>query len=129
MSEAENRSSRLTIRLSNRERTDLKGKADKLGFDESEYVRKMLGKGELKQIIIPQINRDTYQELTRLRIEMTRQGVNLNQLVKLANSQQQTPAEVNRQLTTLIFAYQQLQAKIVSYQSQVSKLNRNDRKN
>jgi hypothetical protein len=129
MSEAENRSSRLTIRLSNRERTDLKGKADKLGFDESEYVRKILGERQIKQTVIPQINRDTCQELTRLRVEMNRQGVNLNQLVKLANSQQQTPAEVNRQLTTLIEAYQQLQAKIVSYQSQVSKLNRNDREN
>ncbi len=117
----------LSVRLSESDRIKLEVKANKLGCSKSECIRIILNDPEIKQAVIPQVNRDTYQELTQLRVEMNRQGVNLNQLVKLANSQQQTPPEVNRQLTTLIEAYQQLQVSIISYQSQVLKLNSNDR--
>lgn len=129
MSETENRSSRLTIRLSDRERADLKGKADKLGFDESEYVRQILGERQIKQTVIPQVNRDTYLELTQLKIEINRQGVNFNQLVKLANSHQDIPSEMDNQLRTLIETYERLQMSLSSYQSQVLDLGKNDREN
>lgn len=126
MLETENRSSRLTIRLSQTERIDLKDKAAKLGLDESEYVRQVLGKRQIKQPVIPQINRDTYQELARLKIEITRQGVNFNQLVKLANSQQEIPSEINIQLVALLKTYQQLQETLSICQSQVLNLGKND---
>jgi len=117
MIEFENRSSKLTIRLSETERVTLRNTAEKLRLSESEYVRKILSnRGELKQVVIPQISQDACQELGRLRIELTRQGVNLNQLVKLAYYQ--TPSDTDR-LEALADIQKQLQVAINNYQSQL----------
>jgi Bacterial mobilisation protein (MobC) len=118
MMEFGNRSSKLTIRLSETERATLRNTAEKLRLTESEHVRKiLLDRGELKQIVIPQINQEACQELGRLRIELTRQGVNLNQLVKLAHYQ--TPSDTAARLEALTNIQKQLQAAINNYQSQL----------
>lgn len=128
MKEIENRSNRVTIRLTDAERSTLRSTAEKLRLGESEYVRKMLGKGEIKQIVIPKVNQDTLQELVRLQIELNRQGVNLNQLVKLLHSQQATP-EIVDEVATLAIVHKQTQAIVTTCQSELIKLHQHDRQN
>jgi hypothetical protein len=125
MMELKNRSSKLTIRLSETERVTLRNTADKLRISESEYVRKiLLNRGELKQIVIPQINQEACQELGRLRTELIRQGVNLNQLAKSVHYQ--NPFDTDR-LEALAEVQRQLQTAINNYQLQL--MNGYDRQN
>ena len=119
---------RLTIRLSNAERSAVRITAQKFRLSESEYARKKLGKGELKQILIPQVNQDTVQELAQLKMELNRQGINLNQLVKLLHSQQAAP-QIVHQLATLVEVHKQTQATVNIYQLQLIKLQQDDREN
>jgi hypothetical protein len=129
MTAPDNRSSRISIRLTEVERSKLTSAAEKNYLSESAYVRNML-RGEITQVVLPEIGRDTLQELARLRIELTRQGVNLNQLVKLVHSDRQPSTEqiVNR-LDSLIEIYQQLQATALDCQSQLIGGDRDDRQN
>jgi MobC-like protein len=127
MKEVDNRSNRVTIRLTDAERSTLRSTAQKLRLSESEYARaRILGRGEIKQIVIPQVNQDTCLQLTRLQVELNRQGVNLNQLLKLLHSQQ-AHSETTQQLATLMAAYKEAKASVDTYQSQLIKLHQYDR--
>ncbi|WP_373539684.1 hypothetical protein [Chamaesiphon sp.] len=127
MQEVDKRSNRVTIRLTDAERSTLRGNAEKLRLDESEYVRKMLGKGEIKQIVIPKVNQDTLQELVKLQIELNRQGINFNQLVKLLHSQQQVAPEIVSGVAALATVHKQTQVIVTTCHSQLIKLH--DREN
>lgn len=127
MRKLDNKSTRLTIRLSESERSNLKSKAKKFRLNEAEYVRKILDRDELQQIVIPEANQNTCHELSRLRIELNRQGINLNQLVKILHSQQM-PSQIVSQLAMLVQVNQKLQTTINSYQSQLVGSN-DDREN
>ncbi|WP_373541927.1 hypothetical protein [Chamaesiphon sp.] len=119
MTELENRSNRLTIRFTDSERTTLRTTAEKLRLSEGEYGRKrILSKGEIKQIVIPQVNQDTCLQLTRLQVELNRQGVNLNQLLKLLHSRQASSETIN-QVATLMEVYKETKATVDTYQSQL----------
>jgi MobC-like protein len=129
MTELENRSNRLTIRFTDSERTTLRTTAEKLRLSEGEYGRKrILGKGEIKQIVIPQVNQDTCLQLTRLQVELNRQGVNLNQLLKLLHSRQADSETIDR-VATLMEVYKETKATVDTYQSQLIKLHQYDREN
>lgn len=127
MTEPDNKSNRLTIRLSDAERSALRNTAEKLRLSESECVRKMLGRVEIKQIVIPRVNQDALQELVRLQIELNRQGINLNQLIKLLHSQQVSPAIVN-ELAALATVHKQTQAIVNTCQLELIRLHEYDRK-
>lgn len=112
MSELEMKLISLSVRLTKSERTLLQTKADKLGCSKSEYVRKILADREIKQTVISQVDRDAYQKLAQLKLELTRQGVNLNQIARAVNYGQAMPQELTLQLAELIRANRQSQVDI-----------------
>ena len=122
MTELEHRSNRLTIRFTVSERITIRTTADKLRLSESDYGRKrILDQGAIKQIAIPKVNQDTCLQLTRLQIELNRQGINLNQPLKLLHSQQASPEAIN-QVLTLVEVYKETKATVTTCQSQLIRL-------
>ncbi len=111
----------LSVRLKKSERADLEKKADRLRCSKSEYIRKILSDREIKQSVIPQINQDTCLQLTRLQVELNRQGNNLNQLIKLLHHQQ-APSETIERVATLMEAYKVTKESVDTYQAQLIKL-------
>ena len=101
----------LSVRLSKSERIKLEVEANKLGCSKSEYVRMIVNDREIKQSVIPQVNRHIHQELAQMKTELVRQGVNLNQIARALNAAAISP-ELILQLMELIGANHQSQADI-----------------
>ena len=73
---------RIPIRVSADEKSDLKNLAKKTGLSVSEFIRRSaLGKEIDPAIIIPEVNRATYSELSKI-------GTNLNQIAAKLNQDQ-----------------------------------------
>jgi hypothetical protein len=112
MSRLEMKHVSLSVRLTESERADLEAKANKLGCTISGYIRRILSSREIKQSVILQADRDTHRELAHLKVELIRQGVNLNQLARVVNSSEEIPPGVTLQLQALMEINQQLQVDI-----------------
>jgi Bacterial mobilisation protein (MobC) len=112
MSQLEMKSISLSVRLTESERADLEVKANKIGCTISGYIRRILDSREIKQSVISQVDRDTHRELAHLKVELIRQGINLNQLARVANSSEEIPPGVTLQLQALMEINQQLQTDI-----------------
>jgi Bacterial mobilisation protein (MobC) len=112
MSEMQMKSISLSVRLTESERADIEVKANKLGCTISGYIRRILSSREIKQSVISQVDRDTHRELAHLKVELIRQGVNLNQLARVLNSSEETPPGVTLQLQALMEVNQQLRENI-----------------
>jgi len=102
----------LSVRLSKADRATLETKADNLGCSKSEYVRRIITEREVKQWVVPAINREANQLLLQLKNELVKQGVNLNQLIKVAHSYEGITPKLAQQLTELVAANKKLQADI-----------------
>lgn len=119
----------LSVRLTKSERADLQVKADKSGCTKSEYIRKILSDREIKQVVIPQINREVNQEMAQLKMELVRQGVNLNQIARALNAAEGIPPELILQLMELIMINRQSHTDIGICKTYVLKGKTDDREN
>ena len=102
----------LSVRLTKSDRAILEKKSGELGCSKSEYVRRIITDREVVQSVVPAINREANQSLLQLKNELSRQGVNLNQLVKLAHSYEGITPELRNQLAELIEGHKKLQLDI-----------------
>ena len=80
LKETETKDTRFELRMSRRERGLLRKKAKRAHMSASDYVRKMLIHGDCNVTVIKTDSLDSID------LELTRQGTNLNQLVKFLNT-------------------------------------------
>ena len=82
----EARTSKVSIRLSDRELKEVVKLSDDSSMSVSSYGRKRLLSEPVQRTIVPEVNLDTYRALVSLTKELKAIGNNLNQSVKVLNS-------------------------------------------
>ena len=80
------RTSKVSIRLSDRELKEVVKLSDDSSMSVSSYGRKRLLSEPVQRTIVPEVNLDTYRALVTLNRELKAIGNNLNQSVKALNS-------------------------------------------
>jgi hypothetical protein len=85
---------KLSIRVTSDEQSQIAILANKLSMSVSNYGRKKLLGEPTHQIIVPEINVDTYRAIVDLAREINSVGDNLNQLVKFLHSHRAAPASL-----------------------------------
>lgn len=80
------RTSKVSIRLSDRELKEVVKLSDDSSMSVSSYGRKRLLGEPVQRTIVPEVNLDTYRALVTLNRELKAIGNNLNQSVKVLNS-------------------------------------------
>ena len=80
------RTSKVSIRLSDRELKEVVKLSDDSSMSVSSYGRKRLLGEPVQRTIVPEVNLDTYRALVTLNRELKAIGNNLNQSVKALNS-------------------------------------------
>jgi DNA repair exonuclease SbcCD ATPase subunit len=116
---SDKRTNKPCVRLTDDELKEIKSKAKTAEMSLSEYMRQNILGREMKQNIVPEINRETYRELAQLRTELQKQGTNINQLTKFAHIHQQFPDGLDDRLSTIHSLYEQLEAEIKMIQANV----------
>jgi hypothetical protein len=113
------RTKRLTIRLSDTEQAEVKTKAERLGLSDAEYGRRTLLGCQIQSNPVPQVNREIYQILALMQIELRKQGANLIEIAKFTHSNQQLPQESNEEFLTVKPLIEKLSADIKQMQSKM----------
>jgi predicted membrane chloride channel (bestrophin family) len=110
------RNLKLSIRVTSQEQTEVNELAHKLSLSVSNYGRKKLLGEPLNQVIIPEVNIKTYEELVNLKNQVKAVGQNLNQVVKVMHIQHSVPpnlvatiAETNSQIAQAVKILNRLQ--------------------
>jgi SepF-like predicted cell division protein (DUF552 family) len=116
---SDKRTNKPCVRLTDDELNEIKTKAKTTGISLSEYMRQNILGQEMKYTIVPELNRETYRELAQLRTELQKQGININQLTKLAHIHQQFPEGLDDRLATIHSLYEQLETEIKTIQANV----------
>jgi Bacterial mobilisation protein (MobC) len=120
---SDKRTNKPCVRLTDDELNEIKTKAKATGISLSEYMRQNILEQEMKFSIVPELNRETYREtyreLAQLRTELQKQGININQLTKLAHIHQQFPDGLDDRLATIHSLYEQLETEIKTIQANV----------
>jgi ATP-dependent helicase/DNAse subunit B len=116
---SDKRTNKPCVRLTDDELNEIKTKAKETGISLSEYMRQNILEQEMKFSIVPELNRETYRELAQLRTELQKQGININQLTKLAHIHQQFPEGLDDRLATIHSLYEQLETEIKTIQANV----------
>ena len=113
------RANRFSVRLSDDELQEIETKAELSEISTSEYARRQMLDRQVIQHIVPEINRKAYTELARLCVELQKQGIDINQIVKFAHSHQQLPGELIDRLTLQKTLHDELCTEIKIVQSSV----------
>ena len=96
---------KLSIRVSATEQSEIVSLAHKTSMSVSTYGRKKLLGEPTNQIIVPEINLDTYRAIVDLTKEVRAVGQNLNQITKWMHSHQANPSSL---LATIATTQQQI---------------------
>ncbi len=100
------RSIKLSIRITDIEQQQIVEDANKSSMAVSSYARKKILGQPTKQIIVPQINLDTYRAIVDLKKEIKAVGQNLNQMTRWMHSHRAAPPSL---LTTIVTTQQQME--------------------
>jgi lactam utilization protein B len=113
------RRNKTCVRYSDEEMAEITIALKTAGLSHSEYTRRNnLGRRVVTNRV-PEVNREIYHELARLRTELQKQGTNINQIAKFAHTHQQLSGESREQINTLILLHQKLSAEVKLTQAHV----------
>ena len=97
---------KLSIRVSSSEQSEIVALASKTSMSVSNYARKKLLGEPTKQIIVPEINLESYRAIVDLSREIKTVGQNLNQTTKWMHSHRAAPPSL---LTTIVTTQHQIE--------------------
>lgn len=100
------RSLRLSIRVTSSEQLEVATLAHKTSMSVSMFCRKKLLGEPINQIVVPEINRETYRAIVDLTKEIKAVGQNLNQMIKWMQLNRAAPKSL---LDTVTATQQQIE--------------------
>ena len=95
------RSIKLSIRVSDVEQQQIVEDANKSSMSVSNYARKKILGQPTKQIVVPEINLETYKAIVDLKKEIKAVGQNLNQMTKWMHSHRAAPPSLISAITNI----------------------------